>query len=197
MAAPPLGDDVFNQLALKLFQLQFTHNAFYRRHCQSQHTTPENLAHWTAIPAVPTLAFKHYEVTALPPEDRTKVFYSSGTTDQERSRNFHNHKSLQTYESSLIHWFRTAFAQALPPGLKLISLTPTSHYCPHSSLVHMFETIGNNLASPTTFLGTTDPSGNWLLDPPAVHTFLQNLPPPMPRLDSWAPPSISFTCSTT
>src|SRR5690242_17190740 len=78
----------FNQLALELFALQFQHNAPYRRLCESRGALPGTLQHWTAIPAVPTVAFKELELSCLPVSDRSRVFFSSGTTLHRPSRHF-------------------------------------------------------------------------------------------------------------
>ena len=95
----------FNSLALELFALQFKHNAAYRKICEARGLTPRIVEHWTQIPAVPTAAFKELELTCLPPEERTAVFHSSGTTEQKPSRHFHNAESLEVYEASLWTWF--------------------------------------------------------------------------------------------
>jgi len=110
----------FNALALALFALQFEHNTVYRRFCEAQKVLPGRIAHWTELPAVPTVAFKELDLTSLPPAQRTKVFYSSGTSEQRLSRHYHNAESLAVYEASLLHWFK---AHLLPDEQKLESQT--------------------------------------------------------------------------
>ena len=92
----------FGRLALDLFALQFEHNGPYRRLCEARGARPDNVTHWTAIPAVPTSAFKELELSCLPVGERTTVFHSSGTTGQRPSRHFHNAESLALYEASLL-----------------------------------------------------------------------------------------------
>ena len=70
----------FEELALQLFTLQFKHNGPYRRLCEARGVRPETVAHWTEIPAAPTSAFKEFDLSCLPLEERTTVFHSSGTT---------------------------------------------------------------------------------------------------------------------
>ena len=84
----------FNELALSLFALQFSHNAPYRRYCQSRNVTPEIVQNWQTIPAMPVSGFKELEITSLPVEQRATVFHSSGTTGQQPSRHFHDPESL-------------------------------------------------------------------------------------------------------
>src|SRR5438552_4062972 len=87
-------DDRFNALALELFALQFVFNAAYRRICQARTVRPENVFHWGDIPSVPAAAFKELELTSIGSSDRKAVFHSSGTTDQQRSHNYHSVESL-------------------------------------------------------------------------------------------------------
>jgi hypothetical protein len=151
----PLRD--FNSLALELFALQFQHNAAYRKICAARGLTPGVVEHWTRIPAVPTSAFKELELTCLAPGERTTVFHSSGTTEQKPSRHFHNADSLAVYEASLWVWFEKRFlrsADSLSASSEkrgqavrapLVILTPSPMQAPHSSLVHMFETVRQKL----------------------------------------------------
>jgi len=102
---PGTGEANFEALALRLFALQFEHNAAYRRLCEARGATPATVRHWTEIPAVPTAAFKEFELSCLPVEERTTVFHSSGTTGQRPSRHYHCAGSLALYEASLLRWF--------------------------------------------------------------------------------------------
>ena len=92
--APVLTEGAFNQLALELFDYQFSANAVYRRFCELRGARPGALDDWRDIPAMPTEGFKEHELTCLPAADRTTVFYSSGTTGQQPSRHYHSKVSL-------------------------------------------------------------------------------------------------------
>src|SRR5208282_4521855 len=103
---------------------------------------------------------------------RTAVFHSSGTTKQKPSRHFHSSESMQIYEASLLPWF---FENVLPDlrfaicDLRLICLTPSSAQAPHSSLVHMFETVRQKIsAAETAFVGKIAADISWTLDFNAV-----------------------------
>lgn len=161
-------DAEFNGMALVLFALQFSSNTAYRKFCEARNISPNSLTHWKQIPAVPTVAFKELEMTSLPPEQRTAMFHSSGTTAQRPSRHFHSLESLEIYETSLWPWF----AQNVIPEFKSdlsrlnwLALTPTLQQAPHSSLVHMFETIRKKTGGPeSAFLGSVAPDGSWTLN---------------------------------
>jgi hypothetical protein len=177
----------FDTLALELFALQFQYNAAYRKICEARGLTPGVVEHWTQIPAVPTAAFKELELTCLASEERAAVFHSSSTTQQKPSRHFHNAESLAVYEAALWPWFRhhllsdklklelqpsaaLAGVQASACGcgdedFGLIILAPAAAQAPHSSLVHMFETVRQKLgAEETAFVGKLADDGAWTMD---------------------------------
>jgi hypothetical protein len=163
-----LQDETFDTLALELFALQFKHNAAYREICEARRLTPKVVEHWAQIPAVPTAAFKELDLTCLPPNERTTVFHSSGTTEQRSSRHYHSAESLKVYEASLLPWF---LKNGLPDlrftiyDLRLVCLTPPPAQAPHSSLVHMFETIRQKPGgAETVFVGKLAADGSWILD---------------------------------
>jgi hypothetical protein len=187
----------FDSLALALFTLQFENNAAYRTICEARGLTPKAVEHWTQIPAVPTGAFKELELVCIPPDERTAVFHSSGTTEQKPSRQFHNAESLAVYEASLWKWFAANVAIGTPNSgsasfksgiagadleigvplarqVQLIALTPPPAQAPHSSLVHMFETVRRKLGAPeSVFVGQIDANGVWALDFDAALAVIQ------------------------
>jgi hypothetical protein len=103
----PELDAEFNRLAASLFALQRDAVPIYREFCGKRKVAA--VADWREIPALPATAFKEYDVTSLPPAERTHVFHSSGTTQRRPSRHFHNAQSLAVYEESLRPWFRRHF----------------------------------------------------------------------------------------
>ncbi len=165
----------FAALALQLFALQFQHNAAYRRLCEARGARPDTVAHWTAIPAVPTSAFKEFVLSCLPVAERTTVFHSSGTTGQQPSRHFHSARSLAVYEASLLRWFgahcqgpRAKGQLALGPW-PLAILTPPASQAPHSSLVYMFDTIRRQVGGAgSPFIGTATADGVWTVNAEAT-----------------------------
>jgi len=159
-------DRQFNELALDLFTHQFERNESYRRFCELRRLTPGDVVHWSAIPTVPTAAFKEFELSCLPPELRTTVFHSSGTTGQKPSRHFHSVASLELYHASLLPWF----GRHVVPGdsaerRAILSLTPPPDHAEHSSLAHMFGVLISEMGSEqSAFAGTIGPDGAWWLN---------------------------------
>jgi len=154
-------DEEFNRLALALFAAQFESVTIYRQLCERRNVRPENIRHWSQIPALPTSAFKEFEVSSIPDAERTAIFYSSGTTAQMPSRHFHHARSLAIYEASLLPWFERNFQPS--PSMKLVFLTPED--VPHSSLVHMFKTVRRHCGGPdSVFTGCVNADGSWSID---------------------------------
>jgi hypothetical protein len=166
-------DNAFNGPALELFGLQFQHNPAYRRVSEAKGLTPNNVRHWTEVPFAPAAAFKELQLSGIPAQERTAVFHSSGTTDHAPSRHFHCRESLDLYEISL--W--AAFEENVVGPFKdcdLLVLSPHPQLAPHSSLVHMFETVRRRLAGPeTVFVGELDSGGAWTIDFDAALTALR------------------------
>ncbi len=161
--SPAELDAEFNRLAAALFALQRQAVPIYGKFCEKCRAAAA--PDWREIPALPTSAFKEYEVTSLPPADWTRVFHSSGTTGQRPSRHFHNALSLEVYEESLRPWFRRHFLNppsALRPP-QLIILTPSAAQAPHSSLAHMFDTLRTDFDG-AICTGQIDGEGTWTLD---------------------------------
>jgi len=150
----------FEESATELFRVQFETNPAYRLICKARGLTPQTVKHWSEIPAVPTTAFKKLELSCLRPEQRTHVFHSSGTTGQKPSRHFHNAESLALYEESLLIGFRQNVVATRP--VVMLLLMPPKAEAPHSSLVHMFETVRRELgAADSEFLGRVTSDGEW------------------------------------
>jgi hypothetical protein len=178
------SDERFGRLAFDLFALQFEWNVPYRKLCEARGVSPANVSQWTGIPAVPASAFKELELTSLPASERTKVFHSSGTTGQRASRHFHDHASLALYEASLIPWFqRHLLPERDRAGegavvdangrIDFLVLTPPVIEAPHSSLIHMFDTVVAEFGSGwSRWCGKAGTDGSWSVDQDAAEKIL-------------------------
>jgi len=157
-------NETFGNLALNLFTLQCEHNEPYRRLCQAKGIVRNlKISDWKRIPAVPTSAFKDFELSSLPPKNRTTVFHSSGTTEQRPSRHFHNAESLAICGESLSNWFsrQLRFDERIP----IICLTPPQEAAPHSSLVYMFEALRRKIGNDNSaFVGGVGKDGGWVVN---------------------------------
>jgi hypothetical protein len=152
----------FPGLALQLYRLQREAIPAYDRFCKTR-GIDLTISDWQDIPAMPTTAFKELELSCLPPEQRDRVFYSSGTTGHVPSRHFHSQHSLEVYRTSLLKWF----GPHLDPDEtvdRFVSLTPAVAECPNSSLVFMFDSVIETSASDSSqFVGAAGPDG-WQID---------------------------------
>jgi hypothetical protein len=73
--------DRFEDLALAIFAHQFARCAPYRDFATRRGATPDTVADWRDVPAVPIVAFKRADLTCGVPQ---RTFLSSGTTQVRR-----------------------------------------------------------------------------------------------------------------
>ena len=166
--------DTFDLLAMDLFALQFAANPPYRKFCEARGATPREVEHWTRIPALPAASFKDFDLSCLPPGERSAVFHSSGTTGHRPSRHFHGAESLALYEASLLPWFarHVLGGMDLDPGRAakagMVCLVPPKAGAPHSSLVYMFDAVARRFGAPEArFVGVCAEDG-WRVDAEAA-----------------------------
>jgi hypothetical protein len=131
----------FERLALALFAFQFRANDAYGRFCRGRGATPERVASWREIPAVPTGAFKELPLRCFPAERTVRVFRTSGTSLLGRGELALD--TLALYEASLAPSFERGLLPDLAPGerLPIFVLAPSGSEAPDSSLSHMFEVM--------------------------------------------------------
>jgi len=131
MASPE--PEEFEPLALEVFAFQRQHNSPYAKWCEARGTaSPQS---WREIAAVPQSAFKHAALRTFAAEETVKTFRTSGTTGE----GFGEHHFCDTalYEQAILRGWDFFDLPKLPQ----IILTPTPAMSPHSSLVHMMETL--------------------------------------------------------
>src|SRR5208283_358502 len=136
--ALPTTDEEFDRLARDVFAFQYERCAPYRAYCDRVKLTPQNVAHWKQIPAVPTSAFKDFALTCFPVEEAVAEFHTSGTTREEAGK--HYLRTLELYEAAI----RPTFAADLVSDnsrLPMMVLTPSAEEAPHSSLSHMMGVV--------------------------------------------------------
>lgn len=135
----PLDDAEFDRLARSVFAWQFERNRPYAAYCRRRGLTPDSVGHWSAIPAVPTAAFREVELVAGTGAEPDAVFRTSGTTRGER-RGVHLVPDLSVYHQAALPNFA---AMLLPDGERprMVSLVPPPRDLPDSSLAHMIDTV--------------------------------------------------------
>ena len=151
----------FEELALELYEAQRACNPSYDKLCRLRGVGA--VSDWRDIPAVPTAAFKEMEMTSIQESERTVVFFSSGTTQKDRSRHYHTEESLRVYEYSLWRWFRQRVWDVIADVHWMI-LTPRPGDALSSSLCHMFGTIAKKSETSVEYFGGVDENGAWTLD---------------------------------
>lgn len=153
----PMPEEEFDTLTRAVFAHQFARNTPYRQFCERRGASPETVAHWSQIPAVPSDAFKAAALVCGDPADAEAVFRTSGTTAGAERRGTHYLAELSLYDAALRAGFR---AHLLPEGgrIRMLSLIPHPVDAPDSSLSHMAGTVVGDFGA--------EESG-WFLSPQA------------------------------
>ena len=130
----------FDALALALFRVQYAACEPYARYCRALSRTPDDVEVSDAIPAVPTGAFKEFDLRGFPAERTLRTFRTSGTSTERRGA-LHLDR-LDLYEASLLASLRHALLPGWPAGTACMRiLAPDPRSAPDSSLSHMFGTL--------------------------------------------------------
>ncbi|MEI6124449.1 MAG: acyl transferase [Bacteroidota bacterium] len=124
----------FNELALKIFYLQFENNKIYRKFINLLGIDISKINYFKEIPCLPIEFFKTHLVTSVPFHPEI-VFLSSGTTDSMRSKSFVFSKSL--YEQSIFNTFTTFYEN--PNKYIIAALIPDINTAKNSSLSYMLD----------------------------------------------------------
>lgn len=122
----------FEQIALEIFQWQYTKNAVYGQFCDLLNTDIQKVTKISAIPFLPIQFFKSHKVMCNGKQTET-IFTSSGTTGQQTSKHYVHNISL--YEESFINGFRYFYGDIT--DYTILALLPSYLERSGSSLVYM------------------------------------------------------------
>ena len=129
------SDDEFERTSLDVFRYQYDRISVYREFCDHLGKSKEKVNALTEIPFLPIEFFKSHVIRDNTEFD--KVFLSSGTTGQERSK--HYISDLKVYERS----FHNAFSQFYgdPSDFLIAAILPGYVDNPDSSLLYMVDKL--------------------------------------------------------
>jgi hypothetical protein len=126
----------FEALALEVFAFQFEAIKPYQRLCRGLGRTPDNVASWREIPAVPAVAFKQYSLFAGASDAIIRTFRSSGTSEPSRSSRAHfSRAGLELMEVAIAAGARS---RLFPDGrsTRILVLAPPPEQVPHMIMAH-------------------------------------------------------------
>ena len=130
----------FDALALDLYRFQYAACEPYRRYCDALGRDPAGVVRANDVPAVPTGAFKEFDLRCFPAEETLLTFHTSGTSTERRGALHLD--TVVLYETSLLASLRRCFLTDLRgtrPTMRFLALSPKA--APDSSLTHMFATL--------------------------------------------------------
>lgn len=131
------NDTQFNEIAIKIFHHQYTHNIIYRNFVNylfhNDTSRIYQITHYTAIPFMPIEFFKTHSISCFSIQPHTKYFESSGTTKQNLSRHYIYDEHV--YQLSILKTFEKFYGH--PAQYLFLFLLPSEIERPHSSLIYM------------------------------------------------------------
>jgi hypothetical protein len=130
------GERELERLALEVFAFQFEAIRPYHKLCRGLGRTPDTVASWRQIPAVPALAFKQYALFAGPPDAIARTFRSSGTSQHGRSSQAHfSRAGLELMDTAVA---AAARSRLFPDGrsTRILVLAPPPEQVPHMIMAH-------------------------------------------------------------
>ena len=125
----------FNKYCLEIYHFQYRNNLVYKKFCNMICENPMNINEITKIPFLPISFFKTKKILSV--DKFEKVFYSSGTTINSRSKHFIS--DLKLYEESFIKNFKNNYGEL--NKYTIIALLPNYYENESSSLIYMVEKL--------------------------------------------------------
>ncbi|MDA3780538.1 MAG: acyltransferase [Bacteroidales bacterium] len=122
----------FKELAMQVFHYQAKNNSVYNKYLDYLNTAIHKITEISDIPFLPLDFFKTHKIITGNKEYQ-KIFYSSGTTNSNRSKHYIN--DLDVYETSFIKTFEYFYGKA--ENYCILALLPTYLENESSSLVYM------------------------------------------------------------
>jgi len=129
-----INEDNFNDSSLEVYKYQFHQNEVYNAYCRSLKRTPSSVRSINDIPFLPIQFFKSHRVICSK-ANVEKIFQSSGTTAQTRSK--HHIADLNFYHEIAKKTFEDTFG--ILSEKKLMALLPSYLEQGDSSLISMID----------------------------------------------------------
>ena len=134
------SDARFDELARRIFTLQFEASVPYRKYCVSRGADPGGIRDWREIPPVPTAAFRQVDFRTSSGADEL-LFLTSGTTRGRNARGRHAVPFPELYRASLRETFRQFVLRDRQSAPLLLSLVPPFATARDSSLAWMLDDL--------------------------------------------------------
>ena len=164
------SEEEFKEVALEIFNFQYSNNLVYRRFCDLLKVIPEQVNEVSKIPFLPIQFFKSHEILSSKNKIE-KTFTSSGTTGNETSKHYVSDLSL--YEASFSKGFQHFYGEI--KSHVVLALLPSYLEREGSSLIYMVNYLieksghpqsgfySNNLSELKNILVSMDKAGKKVL----------------------------------
>ena len=125
----------FKKQCLDIYNFQYENNMVYQNYCNMICKDPTDVNEINKIPFLPISFFKTKKI--LSNDNFERVFYSSGTSTNSRSKHFIS--SLKLYQKSFINNFKLNYSDITQ--YRILALLPNYYDNKDSSLIYMIEKL--------------------------------------------------------
>ncbi len=127
-------DKEFNEIALEIFNYQYTHNSTYHQFCKLLNKHPNQV---TKIEQIPFLPIEFFKSQTIKTGDfkAEEIFLSSGTTGPNQSK--HHVKDISIYKNSFTKGFERFYGEIT--AYCILALLPSYLEREGSSLIYMID----------------------------------------------------------
>ena len=125
----------FKKKCLDIYHFQYQNNSIYQNYCDLICKNPKKITEINKIPFLPISFFKTKKILSV--DKFEKVFFSSGTTSNSRSKHFISDLSL--YQKSFVKNFISNYGDL--NQYTIIALLPNYYENKDSSLIYMVEKL--------------------------------------------------------
>jgi hypothetical protein len=124
-------EEMFSELALRAFELQYRADGVYRDYCRKRNISPETLGDWREIPAVSSFSIKKVLGTAFPYREAEDLYFASGVAELKKKRGpFFPDKNIRTLSVNANSRLAKAYLFPDVERIKMLFMVPTPIMAP-------------------------------------------------------------------
>lgn len=163
------NEEIFNQLALREFEIQYNNIEYLKSFCQAKGVIPNNIKSWEQIPAIPSEIFKNNIVAAFPLQETELSLMTSGTSDpNSRGKIYRDKRCVELlYLANEVMTRNFLFPDV--ERMKILLMVPSPKVAPAMGMAVGLEQMRQNFGSEDSIYLITPNGMEWEMLFQALH----------------------------